>query len=115
MGFTSCCCCSAGLNKLGKVLGFRMEDSSEDHAGCSTPSADSLEYSRTISEVSSYSEHSCLDDAFSLGWPISAKSTTTTVRSPAVLTKLGMKQHCDLVPSGKPNNEEEEKIAGEVF
>ncbi|KAM0949511.1 putative PRONE domain, Rop guanine nucleotide exchange factor [Dioscorea sansibarensis] len=88
-----------------------MEESSEDHAGCSTPSADSLEYSRTISEVSSYSEHSCSDDAFSLGWPISAKTTATMARSPAVLTKLGMKQHCNHGSSDKPNNEEEEQIA----
>ncbi|KAJ0967157.1 hypothetical protein J5N97_024074 [Dioscorea zingiberensis] len=92
-----------------------MEENSEDHAECSTPSADSLEYSRTISEVSSYSEHSCSDDAFALGWPLSAKAAATAGRSPPVLTKLGMKQHCDHVVTKKPNDEDEQNAELELM
>lgn len=64
------------------------DDSSEVDLGCSTPGGDSLDYSRTISEISTYSEPSISDEPHSI-WPLSRLAG----RGSPVLRKLAMKQH----------------------
>ncbi|ONK55507.1 uncharacterized protein A4U43_UnF2090 [Asparagus officinalis] len=69
------------------------DENSEDRLNtdieCSTPGAESLDYSRTISEISTYSEQSSSDEPLNLGWPVSKLAA----RASPLLRKLGMKQH----------------------
>nr|XP_019705531.1 rop guanine nucleotide exchange factor 3 [Elaeis guineensis] len=80
----------------------QMERSNTD-IGSSTPGGDSLDYSRTISEVSTYSEPSISDEPLPLPmrWPISK----LVGRASPVLTKLRMKQHVDVLDE-KPCNDD---------
>ncbi|KAK8934692.1 Rop guanine nucleotide exchange factor 2 [Platanthera zijinensis] len=71
-----------------------MEESSEvDGAGSSTPGCSSIDYSRTISELSSFSEQSSSDEHTSTPWP----AGKLLLRSPHLLNKLGMKQNVDMM------------------
>jgi len=71
----------------------RINRSNTD-VGCSTPGGDSLDYSRTISEISTYSEPSSSDEPLvHSGWPISRLAG----RASPVLSKLGMKQHAKVL------------------
>ncbi|XP_038979644.1 rop guanine nucleotide exchange factor 3 isoform X1 [Phoenix dactylifera] len=69
--------------------------------GCSTPGGDSLDYSRTISEVSTYSEPSISDEPLPL--PMTWPDSKLVGRASPILTKLRMEQHVDLVDE-KPRN-----------
>lgn len=60
---------------------------------CSTPGGDSLDYSRTISEISTYSEPSSSDEPLHLGWPISKLAG----RASPVLGKVRGKQPSDVL------------------
>lgn len=89
----------AGLTKRSSLDTYKMEnlsvcdENSEDRLNtdieCSTPGAESLDYSRTISEISTYSEQSSSDEPLNLSWPISKLAG----RASPLLKKLGMKQH----------------------
>lgn len=58
--------------------------------GCSTPGGDSSDYSRTISEISTFSEpSSSSDEPLHSMWPLSRMAG----RGSPLLRKLGMKQH----------------------
>ncbi|XP_026666303.2 rop guanine nucleotide exchange factor 2 [Phoenix dactylifera] len=80
----------------------QIERSNTD-TGCSTPGGRSLDYSRTTSEVSSYSEPSILDEplALPLGLPISK----LVGRASPVITKLRMKQHADVLDEHLGNDD----------
>ncbi|KAK1290107.1 Rop guanine nucleotide exchange factor 2 [Acorus calamus] len=66
---------------------------SNTDTGFSIRSSESFEYSRTASEVSTYSgatdEHSISDEPRLLGWPF----TKSDIRNPVILSKLGAKQN----------------------
>lgn len=89
---------------------FTSDESSETDgrspaaASCSTPGfISSVDYSRTISEVSSFSERSGSEEqaaAAAAAWP----AANLRVRARPVLTKVGMKQHADL-PGGDGGEE----------
>ncbi|OAY66497.1 Rop guanine nucleotide exchange factor 3 [Ananas comosus] len=66
-------------------------ESRNTDTGCSTPTLDSLELSRTISDVSSFSEHSY--DSHHRGWP----QSKLVGRPSPVLNTLSMKQRGDIL------------------
>lgn len=72
-------------------------DENSEETGCSTLGVDSIDYSRTISDVSSFSErseeHSGPFEMRSRGWPI-AKLVD---RPLPVLSRLSMKQRADVL------------------
>lgn len=78
-------------------------ESRNTDTGCSSPTLDSLELSRTISDVSSFSEHSY--DSHHRGWP---KSKLVGRPSP-VLNTLSMKQRGDILDR-KPASDGMHKI-----
>nr|XP_010907363.1 rop guanine nucleotide exchange factor 2 [Elaeis guineensis] len=80
----------------------QIERSNTD-TGYSTPGGHSLDYSRTISEVSSYSEPSILDEP--LGLPFGLPISKLVGRASPVITKLRMKQHVDLLDEKLGNND----------
>lgn len=72
----------------------QIERSNTD-TGYSTPGGHSLDYSRTISEVSSYSEPSFLDEPLPL--PLGLPNSKLVGRASAVITELRIKQHADVL------------------
>nr|CAD1835139.1 unnamed protein product [Ananas comosus var. bracteatus] len=84
-------------------------DENSEETGCSTLGVDSIDYSRTISDVSSFSErseeHSGPFEMRSRGWPI-AKLVD---RPSPVLSRLSMKQRADVLKR-RPTEDELELI-----
>ncbi|XP_073001067.1 rop guanine nucleotide exchange factor 3 [Typha latifolia] len=92
------------------------DENSETDIGCSTPSIDSLDYSRTISDVSTFSERSDGRSSpyepppHTAAWPI---SRLTGRRPPPVLTRLSMKQRVNVLD--RKSTEDEIELIKEKF
>lgn len=84
----------------------------EESSDCSTPGGDSLDYCRTISEVSTYSEPSSSDEPFHLGWPVSKPGGARGSGSP-VLSRLGMKQRSNVLQQDSKSCHDEDVLSSE--
>lgn len=90
----------------------QIDRSITETTGYSTLSGDSFAYCRTSSETSAFSdptdENIYSDEPSPLGWPI----TKSVTRNQAVLSRLGMKQHSNVVD--KKSDDQEAVDPGEL-